>query len=148
MLTILHIAQHENGDISLDQTLYVNEILKRFKMTECTPKLTPSDPNVKLSLSMCPQNDEDRKEMLKIPYQKAVGALLYLNQTTRPDITFAVNDVSRFNTNFGIQHWKAVKRIMRYLKATINFRLVYSKRGIQQLHRFSDADWASEIDKR
>ncbi|KAK9704466.1 hypothetical protein QE152_g27839 [Popillia japonica] len=140
----LHITQHENEDISLDQSSYINDILKRFKMSECTPKSTPSDTNVKLSLSMCPQNDEDRKEVLKIPYQEAVGALLYLSQGTRPDITFAVNDVSRFNSNFGIQHWKAVKRIIRYLKTTIDFRLVYSKTGNQYLHGFSDADWASE----
>ncbi|KAK9745734.1 hypothetical protein QE152_g6667 [Popillia japonica] len=59
----LHITQHENGDISLDQSSYINDILKRFKMSECTPKSTPSDTNVKLSLSMCPQNDEDRKEV-------------------------------------------------------------------------------------
>ncbi|KAK9685591.1 hypothetical protein QE152_g37928 [Popillia japonica] len=98
----LHITQHENGDISLDQSSYINDILKRFKMSECTPKSTPSDTNVKLSLSMCPQNDEDRKEVLKIPYQEAVGALLYLSQGTRPDITFAVNDVN--DLTIGLKH--------------------------------------------
>ncbi|KAK9688239.1 hypothetical protein QE152_g35685 [Popillia japonica] len=47
----------------LDQSSYINEILKRFKVSECTPKSTPSDINVKLSLSMYPQSDEDRKKV-------------------------------------------------------------------------------------
>lgn len=87
-------------------------------------------------------------EVLNIPYQEAVGSLLYLTQGTRPDIAFAVNDVSRFNSNFGIQHWKAVKRIIRYLKGSINLKLVYSKIGNQQLSGYTDADWASDVDKR
>lgn len=144
----LRITRHENGDISLDQSTYIKQILDRFNMTECNPISTPSDTNIKLSLSMCPQNEKERMEVLNIPYQEAVGSLLYLTQGTRPDIAFAVNDVSRFNSNFGIQHWKAVKRIIRYLKGSINLKLVYSKVGNQQLNGYTDADWASDVDKR
>lgn len=74
--------------------------------------------------------------------------MLYLVQGTRPNIAFAVNDVSRFNTNFDIAHWKAVKRILRYLRGTINYKLKYSKGIDDGLVGFSDADWASDIDKR
>lgn len=88
--------------------------------------------------------------MVGIPYQEAVGCLLYLVQGTRPDLAFAVNDVSRFNNNFGNPHWKAVKRIMRYLylKGTIDYKLKYSRDGNGMMVEYTDSDWASEVDNR
>lgn len=73
---------------------------------------------------------------------------LYLAQATRPDIAFAVNDVSRFNADHSDIHWAAVKRIFRYLSGTINFKLKYTKGKGMDLHAFCDADWASDVDKR
>lgn len=108
--------------IELDQSVYIEEILKRFGMTDCKPSCTPSDTNNKLSVSMATENS-DFEELKRIPYQEAVGSLLYLAQGTRPDIAFAVNDISRFNTYYSIAHWRAVKRIFRYLKGTINYKL-------------------------
>ena len=81
-----------------------------------------------------------------IPYQEAVGSLLYLAQGTRPDIAFAVNDVSRFNNKHGKAHWAAVKRIFRYLRGTVDYKLFYGKG--EELKGYTDADWASDIDKR
>lgn len=54
----------------------------------------------------------------QLPYQSLIGALMYLSISTRPDITHAVNYLSQFNTNYDIQHWNAVKRMLRYLKGT------------------------------
>lgn len=144
----LHITYGQNGDIRLDQSAYIKEILSRFNMADCKPVSTPSDTNQKLSIDMCASSKEDQEAMSNIPYQEAVGSLLYLVQGTRPDIVFAVNDVSRYNSNFGKAHWTAVKRIFRYLQSTIDLRLVYSKTGNRTLIGFSDADWASDVDKR
>lgn len=83
----------------------------------------------------------------KVPYQEAVGSLLYLAQGSRPDI--AVNDVSRFNAKHSIEHWNAIIRIMRYLKHTKGMKLCYTKSGEKcDLHAYSDSDWASDLDKR
>ena len=60
---------------------------------------------------MCPKTQEDIEEMKKIPYQSAVGSLMYLILGTRPDIAYAVGVVSQFNSNYGKEHWQAVKRI-------------------------------------
>lgn len=54
----------------------------------------------------------------QVAYQETVGSLLYLAQGTRPDIAFALNDVSRFNSRHSEQHWEAVIRIIRYLSGT------------------------------
>lgn len=139
---------YEDKAISLDQSSYIKKILERFNMSDCKPCKSPSDTNQKLSLSMCANSEAEQQELQNIPYQEAVGSLLYLAQGTRPDIAFAVNDVSRFNSNFGKAHWTAVKRIFRYLKGTIDWKLRYEKSGKSQLTGFSDADWASDVDKR
>lgn len=143
----IHITYLENG-ISLDQSCYIKQILQRFKMEDCKPVAAPSDHNQKLSISMSPKTQEQMDAMKNIPYQEAVGSLLYLAQGTRPDISFAVNDVSRFNSNFGETHWSAVKRIMRYVKGTMNMKLCYQKSNVDILTGYCDADWASDIDKR
>lgn len=70
-------------------------------------------------------------------------------QGTRPDIAFAVNDVSRFNSKHCTEHWEAVLRIIRYLVGTKNLKLRYKKESdVCDLHAYSDADWASDVDKR
>lgn len=137
---------HQGKDfIDLYQTNYVLEILHKFRMAECKPAGTPSDTNSKLSITMV---NEENSLVGKVPYQEAVGSLLYLTQATRPDIAFAVNDLSRFNNNHGEAHWTAVKRIFRYLLGTSDYRLRYSKNNRIEIIAFSDADWASEIDMR
>lgn len=104
----LHIT-YEDGAINMDQSSYIQKILERFNMSDCKPYKSPSDPNQKLSLSMCTSNETEQREIQNIPYQEAVGSLLYLAQGIRPDIAFAVNDVSRFNSNFGKAYWTAVQ---------------------------------------
>lgn len=143
----LHIT-YVNGGICLDQTKYVHDVLARFNMTDCKAVATPSDVSQKLSIEMSPANEEERRQMADVPYQEAVGSLLYLVQGTRPDIAFAVSDVSRFNSNPGKAHWVAVKRVLRYLKATSDYKLFYTSDSSGTLTGYTDADWASDIDKR
>jgi hypothetical protein len=82
-------------------------------MLDCTPVSTPLDPSITLSKSMAPTSPEDIAYMKKVPYLSAVGNLVYLASGTRPDISHAVSVVSRFNSNPGVQHWKAVQSIFR-----------------------------------
>lgn len=140
----IHIQQKDNC-IQMDQSKYIREILERFEMSDCKPVGTPSDTSLKLSVNMV---TEDNNLTGKVPFQEAVGSLLHLTQGTRPDIAFAVNDVSRFNSRHSNTHWQAVKRIFRYLKGTIDLKLTYHKNGNSEMHAYSDADWASETDKR
>ena len=135
------------GSIELDQETYVNEVLRRFGMLDSKPIGNPCDTNVKLSKCMVVEENAE-KSCGNVPYQQAVGCLLFIAQATRPDISFAVNDVSRFNNCHELAHWKAVKRIFRYLKSTANFKLVYSQCKRGELVGFTDADWASDVDCR
>lgn len=74
--------------------------------------------------------------------------MLHPTQGTRPDIAFTVNDLSRFNSRHSVEHWQAIKRVMRYLKGTIDLKLQFRVGKFNGLHAFTDADWASEVDER
>ncbi|XP_071635072.1 uncharacterized protein [Temnothorax longispinosus] len=148
----LRISRDEkHGTICLDQEDYVEEILHKFGMDcmeESKPVHTPEDPNQKLSKEQCPSSDAEREEMRKVSYREAVGSLIYASQGTRPDISHAVNMVSRFSNDPGRAHWNAVKRIFRYLRGTTDTRLQFSRDGNHTIEGYGDADWANETDKR
>jgi len=81
-------------------------------------------------------------------YQSMVGNLLYAAMATRPDIAQAVSVVSKFNANPSVSHLTAVKRVLRYLKGTVNLALKYNQTESRALVGFSDADWAGDQDDR
>lgn len=138
----------QNGKVCLDQEKHIRELLAKFDMNDCKPVSTPADPNQKLTKDMAPKTADQMDEMTAVPYQEAVGGLLYIAQGTRPDIAYAVNCVSKFNNNPGKAHWTAVKRIMRYLKGTITAKLEYSKDDSREVTGYCDADWANDCDDR
>lgn len=124
----IRITRTEEG-IGLDQEAYIESVLTRFMMQDSKPTATPMNTAVKLTKEMSPQTEEEAKQMAAVPYQEAVGCLMYLAQCTRPDILFAVNQLSRYNTNPGPSHWQAVKHLMRYLRGTSTLKLQYSRTG-------------------
>lgn len=141
------IRDRKSGTISIDQTQYLLDVLDRFRMSDCNPVSTPLDLNQKISLKFCPKSDEERQEMAEIPYEQLIGCLQFAAQVTRPDICFAVNLLSRYKANPGKAHWGAAKRILRYIKGTINKRLVYTNTPTQ-IQAYCDADYASDLDER
>lgn len=84
---------------------------------------TPLSPGIDLSLDS-PTPDE-QEAMKSVPYLQAVGSLQYLATMTRPDIAYAVSYLGRFNHNPLPQHWASVKHLLRYLKGTMGYKLVY-----------------------
>ena len=106
----IHITRDfEKRTISLSQCQYIVDMLDCFGFGTCSPVSTPMDPGLRLTPEMGATSDEDKAFMLTIPYLSAVGALMYLGLTSRPDISNAVGILSRFSANPGPAHWKAVK---------------------------------------
>ena len=68
--------------------------------------------------------------MSKVPYESAVGSLMYAMVCTRPDIAYAVGVVSRYMKNPGKEHWIPVKWILRYLRGTTNQALCFGGSNI------------------
>jgi hypothetical protein len=111
-------------------------------MSDCKPISTPMQPSSRLSRSQCPQMPEEVEFMKGIPYLAAVGALMYLATSTRPDIAYTVGCLARFNSNPGIIHWHAVKHLLRYLKGTADYSITYAPdpSSSELFSTFSDAD--------
>ncbi|OAE36026.1 hypothetical protein AXG93_2535s1020 [Marchantia polymorpha subsp. ruderalis] len=131
----------EEGWIRISQPQYLVEKFARFNMADCKPIDTPMEPGLKLSVLDSPNSVGESEEVKHIPYQATVGSLMWAMVCARPDISFAVSSVAQFMSNPGLTHWKAVKRIFRYLKGTLDFGLVFTRVDKPSgLTGYSDAD--------
>lgn len=101
----------------LRQTKYINDLFTKVNMSAAKPQPTPMITDLKLSADGTVAFDDPKL------YRSVVGALQYVC-ITRPDLTFVVNKVSQFMKQPLLEHWQAVKRILRYLQGTSH--LVYS----------------------
>ena len=133
--------------ISLCQAAYIESIAARLKLEDAYPVTTPLDPYALLSKAMCPTSDEEIMRMKKIPYLTAIGSIMYAAIATRPDVAFAVQHLSQFNSNPGLAHWTAAQRVMRYLYATRHRTLVLGSRDVS-LTGWVDSDWGACTDMR
>ena len=99
-------------------------------MEGCKPVSTPLELGSHLDSSQQPISDVDKEQMINIPYRSAIGSLMYLSTCTRPDISAAVSELSKFSQNPGVAYWEGVKRVLLYVRGTVGKGLLY-KRGAQ-----------------
>ena len=111
--------------LQLHQHQFILDLLDKYGMSDCKPVQTPLPPKLVLSRSMAPSTQEEKDLMSQVPYLSAVGSLQYLAMMTRPDIAHSVAYLARFNANPGPEHWKALKHLFRYIKATADHKLTY-----------------------
>lgn len=130
----------KNRTTEIIQTSYIRQMLDRFGMSDCNPVATPADPNVHLTRLDPSKNKPDEW------YRSLVGALLYAAMVTRPDIAYAVQVLGRHLQASGEEHRTAAKRVLRYLKGTMDQGIIYGRRadGNILLLGYSDADWAGD----
>lgn len=143
--------EKDKGVLAIDQRKFIEDVLERFQMTECNPVSTPMDCQQKLDKSFSPNTEKEKEEMSTAPYQELVGSLLFIANVSRPDISFAVNFLSRFCKNPGKAHWIALKRILRYLKGSSDKKMHFRRGSDDQSKSvigFSDSDFAGDLDER
>ena len=102
----------------------------------------------KLVLSQRPKNDFEREHMKNTPYASAVGSLIYAQIFTRPDIAYSVGVLERYQSNLGIDHWKAAKKVMRYLQGTKDYMLMYRWTDFLEVIGHSDSYFAGCVDSQ
>ena len=115
-------------------------------MQDCNPIDIPITRSEGLNLKICPKTPEEKIEMANVSYSSAIGYLMYAMMCRRPDICYAVGLVSRYQANLERLHWKAVKRILRYLKGTSDYSC-YQGNNLC-LSGYSDADWVGDLNER
>ncbi|CAM8951385.1 unnamed protein product [Rhodiola kirilowii] len=130
--------KRENKGLALSQSHYVEKVSKKFNCLNFSPVSTPMDPSVKL----LPNTGE---AVSQLEYSKVIGCLMYAMTSTRPDIAYAVGELSRYTSNPSNLHWEAIKRVLKYLKGTMNYGLVYA--GFPSvLEGYTDASWITNLE--
>ena len=135
----IEIVRRRN-EITLIQRKYINDALKRYGMYDAKGVNTPGNVNEQLTLG-------ETSYDVGVPYRELIGTLMYLSVTSRPDIMNRVVYLAQFASAYQHEHWIAAKRILRYLKETINLGLTFRK-GSFNLTGYADADWGSDINDR
>jgi hypothetical protein len=134
-------VHHTTHGLFLSQHQYALEILDRANMLNCNPISTPVDTKSKLSSRAGkPCSDPTL-------YRSLAGALQYLT-LTRPDLSYAVQQVCLFMHDPRDSHFQLIKRILRYVRGTAHFGLQLHRRSSHDLVAYSDADWAGCPDTR
>ena len=157
----IQIRRDENG-FYLSQPAVISALLEATNMTDCLPASTPAEA-VTVSSADCPTVGSDEwHQMKKVPYRETIGSLTQLMRTCRPEIAFPLSVASRYLHNPGQAHWNFVKRILRYLKGSINDEFAInptnssftasnqkspiSVQGHTTLRALCDADWGGDRD--
>ncbi|XP_019155991.1 PREDICTED: uncharacterized protein LOC109152798 [Ipomoea nil] len=119
----------------------MGDLLNRAGMTDCKPLTTPAS----IIKAVTPSD-----EVFDNPtqYRRLAGALQYLT-ITRPDLSYAVNRLYQFMHAPTVEHWGLLKRVLRYVKGTLEYGLRLSISQSSDIHAYSDSDWAGcPIDRK
>jgi hypothetical protein len=140
----------QNSTVHLSQTALIDKIISQFGQKDATPLSLPMDPGLKLRrVDRTTLSKEEQYRLSKTPYRSLVGCLLYLAISTRPDIAYAVQQLSQYVDSFASPHWNAAIRLVRYLKGTRDLKLTLGGKGSAvSLLGFTDSDWANCLDTR
>ena len=95
--------------IGLSQSTYLDKILKKFNMENSKKGFLPVLQGMRLSKTQSPTTAADREKMSSIPYASVVGSLMYAMLCTRPDINLAISLVGRYQSDPGMEHWRAAR---------------------------------------
>jgi hypothetical protein len=128
--------------IFVSQSHMIEKLSSRFGMSNLASKSIPADPSIRLIANKSPKS-EGEKTTSPYPYREAVGALLYLALMTRPDISYAVGQVSKYCQNPNESHWNAVTQIFAYLNGTMDFGIWLGGERTG-LIGYTDADYAGD----
>ena len=138
MILGIKVIRSEDG-ILFSQEHYMERLLKKFECFDVTPVATPYDANSQLK-----KNKGDPVAQSK--YAQIIGSLMHLMNFTRPDIAYVVCRLSRYTHNPNKEHWSALMRLMKYLRGTMNYGILYS--GFPStLEGYYDANWISDSDE-
>ncbi|GJW43781.1 putative RNA-directed DNA polymerase [Tanacetum coccineum] len=131
-----------NGKFGLSQKAYIERVLNRFNMQHCSLTVAPIIKGDVFGSHQCLKTKVEYEEMKRIPYASVVGSLTYAQVCTRPDISYICGMLGRFQSNPGLLHWKAAKKVLRYLQGTKVYKLTNTRSDTLEVIGYSDSDFA------
>lgn len=138
-----HFIQTKSGSPLLHQPNHISTALEELGLTESKPISTPLTPNIKFK----PASDEDHQKILNlnINFCTSTGFLNYIASRTRPDLSYSVSCLSRFNNKPGLSHWNEAKHVWRYVNATKDLALkLHSSSFAFDIECYSDSDGGND----
>ncbi|CAK9801638.1 Copia protein [Anthophora plagiata] len=121
--------------ITLDQSTYIKTVLEKFNMHESKAVSTP----LLSKLNYVALNSDEKYEA---PCKNLIGCLMYIMICTRPDLSVAVNILSRYTNKNNQELWQSLKRVLRYLKGSSNIKLNYTRGNYNDMiSGYVDANW-------
>lgn len=138
----IEIKHDKMCNMLLNQKTYIETLAERYNIINSNKSYsTPMEVNLKL------QNTVSLNDSIK--YRNIIGALLYVSTATRPDISFSINYLSRFQNCYEETHFKYALRVLKYLYQTRDLNLVYTmKNKCKLIDCFVDSDWAGDANDR
>lgn len=134
-------VKQKDETIFISQSKYAKNLVKKFGLDSASSKRTPAATHIKLG------KDSGGAAVDQSLYRSMIGSLLYLT-ASRPDIAFAVGVCARYQSEPKASHLMQVKRILKYVKGTAEFGLMFTHDTSPELKGFCDADWAGSADDR
>ena len=148
ILGIRIIRDRQVRTLTLSQERFIDTILKKFKFEDVRAAKTPLAPGSRLTKDNSPKTPAEIALASKHPYRQVIGSLMYLMVCTRPDIAFAISQLSRYSSNHGTEHWNALVHVIRYVKGTKGLGITFKGGSLFYPCLFSDASFASDIDSK
>ena len=142
------LCDRPSGILRLSQQTYIERILKMLEMQLCSSGKTPIVKGDRFSKGQYTQNDIERDQMKAVSYSSVVGSLMYAQVCTRPDIAFVVGVLGRYLSDLGQSHWKAAKKVLRYLQGIKDLMLTYRHTDTLEVVGFSDSDYEGCVDDK
>lgn len=136
----VEVLQRAEG-IYICQRKFAREVLERFEMGTSNGVRIPIAPGVKLS------KKGGGAALDTTLYKQMIGSLMYLT-VTRPDLSFVVGLASRYMEAPTEAHFQVVKRVLRYVKDTVELGILYKREGKSSLQAYTDSDYAGDLDDR
>ena len=137
------IRDKKNKIIALSQENYIDSILSKYNMQDSKKGFTPFRYGINLSQDQCSKTTEKKEYMKTVPYASTVGSLMYVMLCIRLDICYSIGIVGRYRFNPNREHWAAMKHIIKYLRRTRDYMLVYHGNELAPIG-YIDSDFQSD----
>ena len=141
----IQFIRYDDSDcVKMCQSLFIEKVLQKFRMSDCKPRSTPCEMS-----SNKTSEGSDTEPADGTMYRSLVGSLIYIMVATRPDLSYVVTKLSQHMSNPTMMDFVMAKHVVRYLKGTMDHGIVFTKSAEPlKLTGFCDSDWGGSNDRR
>jgi hypothetical protein len=134
----IEILRLEDGSVFIHQNRYLTNTLTKYSIQSYTPYATPIVPRITAN-----GESVDIKE-----YQSLRGSLMWPSLATRPDIYYTAKFLGHWNAEPRAAHMTTQKRVMRYIKGTTDYSILYNLSSTEGVIKYSDLDYGGDLQNR